>query len=427
MDLDFVNWAQWLLQSSIKLDPSDGNIQSLSWGDANELLVGSVSLTLWSTSPSGVKLLWRRPLANPAKLALFCYDATLVASVGEYDRLVKVWRRLSIGSEDVQFDFSYLPHPRTVTAMHWRKPFHREQSIDNVLYTIGTDAVLRVWAPVYPHDLHLLQLWAVIDLQDSIPGFISNTAGEEGVLRGQSKYVMIIDSSVFAVAAETAVNTASAGEKDREVLQRLIEVANRSPEICVVFDGRGRMSAWGLENVGCKTRKTTNVFSILHTENSGIEAVLAGEESDRFVQFHVFPGGTGELSLQKTIPSPQDGCLYLALLGLTILAHFFDGRICWFNSRIDRLLDPSPRAKRLELIGVLSGHSKPIQTLVRTADGKAMLTLTRDNEHIVWTQSRGDNINLVRRSSLVPGEHVHRAVVLDSGTWFLSQALREHL
>lgn len=64
---------------------------------------------------------------------------------------------------------------------------------------------------------------------------------------------------------------------------------------------------------------------------------------------------------------------------------------------------------------IFSGHSKPIETLVRTADGKAMLTLTRDDEHIVWTQPRGDNVNLVRQSSLAPGEHVHRAVVLDGG------------
>lgn len=281
----------------IELDPSDGNIHSLSWGDTDELLVGSSSLTLWSTiatsfsSPSGVKLLWRRPLANPVKLALFCYDATLVASVGEYDRLVKVWRRLSIGSEDVQFDCSYLPHPRAVTAMYWRRPFHREQSVDNVLYTIGADAVLRVWAPVYPHDLHLLQLWAVVDLQESIPGFVSTTEGGD-----RGKFVVIIDSSVFVVAAETAVNTAGAGDKNKEALQRLIEVANRSPEICVAFDGRGRMSAWGLENVGCKTRKTTNVFSILHTDNSGMEGMAGGGEGG-FVQFHVFAGGAGELNL----------------------------------------------------------------------------------------------------------------------------------
>lgn len=238
-----------------------------------------------------MKLLWRRVLANPVKLAFFCYDGTLAASVGEFDRLVKVWRRLSIGSEDVQFDFSYLPHPRAVTGMHWRRPFHREQSIDNVLYTIGADSVLRVWAPVYPYDTHLLQLWAVIDLQDSIPGLISESADDRGV----GKYVMIIDSSVFAVAAETAVSTAGPGDKDKEVLQRLIEVANRSPEICVVFDGRGKMSAWGLENVGCKTRKTTNVFSILHVADSGTE--FMGNEEGGFVQFHAFSGGAGELQI----------------------------------------------------------------------------------------------------------------------------------
>lgn len=273
------------------------------------------------------------------KLALFCYDATLVASVGEYDRLVKVWRRLSIGSEDVQFDCSYLPHPRAVTAMHWRRPFHREQSIDNVLYTIGADAVLRVWAPVYPHDLHLLQLWAVIDLQESIPGFVST--GSEAEKRG--RFVMIIDSSIFAVAAETAVNTAGAGEKDKEVLQRLIEVANRSPELCVAFDGRGRMSAWGLENVGCKTRKTTNVFSILHTENSGMDSVEMGGEG--FVQFHVFAGGAGELNLHGDyfLFQHRDNVHLLTLSRL--LARFNSTRPClrWADILVSIPSRPSAR------------------------------------------------------------------------------------
>lgn len=105
----------------------------------------------------------------------------------------------------------------------------------------------------------------------------------------------------------------------------------------------------------------------------------------------------------------------VCVVGLNVLAHVFDGRLCWFEARIDRLLDLSPRGKRMELLGVLSGHSTPIETLVRTADGKAMITLTSDNEHIVWTQPRGDYFTLNRQSSLKPDMHVHRAVVLDDG------------
>lgn len=246
--------------------------------------------------------MWERTLANAALLAEFSPDASLVASVAECDRLVKVWRRLAIGTEEVQFDFSYLAHPRAVTSLRWRRPFSREQSVDNVLYTIAADGVLRVWAPVYPHDLHLLQLWAVIDLRESIPRGLGGAAA--GALEGSGeRYVMIVDGGVFAHAAEIAVSSTGDGEKGREMLQRLIEVANRSPEICVVFDDRGRMSAWGLENVGCKTRKTTNVFSIMHVENSGLE-FFGSREGGAFVQFHSFSGGAGGFQSRSCAPPP---------------------------------------------------------------------------------------------------------------------------
>ncbi|RPB10969.1 hypothetical protein P167DRAFT_508757, partial [Morchella conica CCBAS932] len=376
----------WFLHTTITLPPPDGAITSLSWSPTAELLIGSHSLSLWSTTstiPTSTPL-WRRPLANPCHTATLSPDGTLAASIGAADRLVKVWRRVSIGSESLQFDYTYLPHPRAVSALHWRRCARGGGAADeNVLYTVGVDGVLRVWAPVWPHDVGVLQLWGVVDL----------TFG--GVGAG-ARFALVLDSGLVAVAAETAVACAGEKEKDMEVLQRLIEVARRGPEVVLAFDEKGGMSAWGVENVGCRTRKTTNVFSILEgAEGSGLEPFLQGAEGGEgpFVCFQAWAGGKG----------------------LNVLAHVFDGRLCWFEARIDRLLDLSPRGKRMELLGVLSGHSTPIETLVRTADGKAMITLTSDNEHIVWTQPRGDYFTLNRQSSLKPDMHVHRAVVLDDG------------
>lgn len=360
---------------------------TLSWGASEELLVGSNSLTLWSTAlandTADVRLLWRRRLANPTKLALVSSDASLAASVAEHDRLVKIWWKISIGGDDNQADYSYLPHPRAVIWMQWRQPVHPEETADNVLYTITKDQLLRVWAPIHPHDAHLLQLWTVVDLRESIPHYLDKP-------KDDLHHALVVDSRVFRRATEQAVATAGESDKEREALQRLVEVANRSPEVVVVFDSRGRMSAWGLENVGCKSRKTTDMFSIVHAEKSGVHC---GRSE---VRFAAFAGGEG----------------------LIVLMHFFDGRICWMETRLDTFLDPTPDGVRFGLKGIWTGHNNAIQALVRTADGRSMLSSTETNKHILWTKTamRGTN-TLHRKSMLQPPNKVERAVILDGGMW----------
>ncbi|KAI5797674.1 RAVE protein 1 C terminal-domain-containing protein [Geopyxis carbonaria] len=390
-------YIQWDLQTQISLPASDSSITTLSWGDPDELLIGSKSLTLWSTANSDTadtRLLWRRTLANKARLALFCPDASLLASVAENDRLVKVWRKISIGSDDTQFDFSYLPHPRAVVSIHWRQRIHPEESADNVLYTIASDQVLRVWAPVYPHDVHLLQLWAVVDLRN--PGSLH---GLDPPNCDEARHAFIVDSKVFRLATEMAVGSAGDGDKERAILQRLIEVANRSPEVVMVFDARGKMSAWGLENVGCKSRKTTNVFSIVQGEDSEMEELIR-DSGGCEVHFTAFAGDSG----------------------MVILAHFWDGRICWLESRLDQLLDPSPRTNRFLLQTVWTGHSGQIHKMTRTADGTTLLTSTVDNEHYLWSKVEiGGSIGLQNKSRLPKTtDRVRRACILDHGNYLMT-------
>jgi len=331
-----------------------------------------------------VQLLWRRPLSNPVKLALFSYDASLACSIAEHDSLVKVWWKVSIGTDDNQFDFTYLAHPRGVKWMQWRQPAHpEEETVDNVLYTITVDQVLRVWAPVPPHDPpHQLQLWATVDLKESIPLLLED--------HDDVRHALVLDGRVFRVAAEQAVATVASGQAETDTLQRLVEVANRSPEVVVVFDSRGRMSAWGLENVGCKARKTMNIFSIVRSESSG----LASSRDD--VRFIAFPGGA---------------------TGLVVLAHFFDGKIMWMESRLDVLLDPSPKEKRrLYVKAVWTGHDGAVRSMVRTADGRSMLTSTDTNKHLLWTKTaiRGvDSLEI--KSQLESRSKVERAVILENG------------
>src|SRR5437762_9518670 len=87
----------------------------------------------------------------------------------------------------------------------------------------------------------MLQLCAQIDLQESIKP--RKMAGDSVLTR----HVFIVDGRDFTAAVEQAVQDAQGEKKDDQALEHIINVANRNPEICVVTDGRGNLSAWGIE------------------------------------------------------------------------------------------------------------------------------------------------------------------------------------
>lgn len=384
------------MQCSFALDDgAEPRATTLSWGVAEELLVGGAWLTLFSTHDTP-DVVWKKEVANVLKFASFSYDSAYIASTGEYDRLVKIWRRLSFGSEDTRFDFGYLPHPATVTNIHWRKPYHVDQTIDNVLYTICSDSVLRIWAASDPHSLHLLQLWAQIDLGESIQPRGLSISQPSNI-----RFAFIIDGRDFMLATERSVQAKviSSGKEDH-ALAHLIEVANRNPEICVVMDESGNMSAWGLENVGCKTRQTTNIFNVAHVDGL-------------------------DLCLPKDMSKPSS-CVQIYNYydqisgGLNVLVHFFDGKIKIFETNLADLFDASPRADRLLSKAVWTGHGSSIRKIIRNNSGRAIVSRTDGNEGIVWKHTDHESgTSMIRQSIITEKEYIHRICIMRQGNFVI--------
>ncbi|KAI1930848.1 regulator of (H+)-ATPase in vacuolar membrane [Ophidiomyces ophidiicola] len=374
----------------------EGHITTLSWGSPDELLVGNGRLILWLIADSP-RAIWTKVLGNPAKLALFSPDAGLVASTGRYDRLVKIWRRLSFVADEVRFDVFYLSHPSTVTHMYWRRPHHREQTMDNVLYTICADNKIRIWAPMDRHSASVLQLWNEIDMVASIqPRLPVKT---EHAMR---RYGFIIDSRDFALATERAVQRGDPKDGNHHALEHLIEIAAKSPEICVILDGRGHMCAWGLENLGCKRQSSESIFNIAHVEGMHLSLPKGVLDQEDYAQFYPFAGGVSDDSF-------------------TILAHYFDGRIEWLDSKIHIMFDPTPRKSRMLSKATWSGHAGPIKKIVRTPIGKMLISRTDDNKAMVWRQrSGGTGSVLVQQSYLLSDLHIHRTFLLDDGKYLVN-------
>ena len=103
--------------------------------------------------------IWEKRIASPVKYLKYSPDGLLFASLGENDRIVKVWQEVKslsnlhlnndIDTNDlVDYDCVYLTHPRAVTGFSWRKisNYLPKGVISNSLLTSCKDNVCRIWS-----------------------------------------------------------------------------------------------------------------------------------------------------------------------------------------------------------------------------------------------------------------------------------------
>ena len=356
------------------------------------MLVGSSTLALYTTE-DGIEQIWKKQLANPVKFASLSFDSGYISSTANHDRLVKLWRRLAFGPQDVKFDLAYLPHPQTVTQIRWRKPYHVDQTVDNVLYTVAADGVLRIWAATDSHGLSIFQLWGKIDTRDSIVPrpLIPNEKCSD------LRVSLIIDFRDFSRVAEHAVqNHQDEGDIKDSAFKRLIEVANRSPDVCVFIDGDGNFSAWGLENIGSKQRKETDIFSIAQIAGSDKKSVIRPTEYAQVVSY--CDGVDGRIK---------------------VFLNQFDGRVECLEGDLAELFDPWRQTATLEKRMIWTGHSAPIKKIVRNNSGRAAVSRTDGNETIVWKHDTDSVHPILRRSRINVSEHIHRICVIRGGRFVI--------
>jgi RAVE protein 1 C terminal len=292
---------------------------------------------------------------------------------------------------------SYLLHPTAVTGIHWRKPWHAEQNLDDLLYTFCSDDKIRMWAATDAHALTVLQEWGEIDMNVSI-----QPRRRTSLPMSERRYGFVIDSRDFSSAAERAVQSSDQDAGDHSALEHLIEIANRSPEICVVLDGQGRMSAWGLENAGNKHQGSANVFNIAHVEGVNISFGQDSNSYEDYARFCVFSGQSSDASL-------------------VILVHYYDGRINWFDAEVTELFDTFSRPRRVHFKATWSGHDGPVKKIIRNLSGTTIMSRTDESHAVVWKQTLSKSgPRLTRQSSLTSDEHIHRSCVIENGKFVVN-------
>lgn len=384
--------VQWSLAHSFS-DADSAHIRTLSWGISHELLASTAShLVLWNTAFEP-RITYKTQIANPVKFAKFSCDGHYIASVGDYDCLLKIWHRCTFDSDETSFEVSYLRHPHVVADIHWRRPcFHHEDSLGNVLYTTCADNQLRIYTDidVRGNKGAPMKFWTSIDMANAIQPRV-----KDDTEFGQRRYAFVLDCREFAAAVAGCERRSQLSpSKQRDALEHIVEVAKKSPDIVVILDSKGHMSVWGVSHTNdIEPRQPSEIFNISHVEG---------------VEFGLIPDLTPQ----------EDYARFLAFAGgkvndkIVILAHHFDGRIEWLESDADILFDPSPVPKRLRSKASWCGHQGKVKKIVRDISGKTLVSRTDDNKATIWHQ---EGMSLVRQSSLLSETHIRRTCLLNRG------------
>lgn len=331
-------------------------------------------------------------MANPVHQALFSYDRQLIATRSKYDQTVKIWNRLSFDIETLDFDFSYLPHPGVVTSMRWRTPFHKDQTVENTLYTTSSDGALRMWAPFDSTDSSNLQLWLNLDLFGGEPSYT-----------GGKRFAFIIDNKDVSKAIETTMMRAG-GSATNSSVKNAISVAQTGPELCVVID----------------ERRTMSIFSIENLEPKFAHLIQVRKVAQNLVMPKRFPVNSPHLDF-FVFSNPQNRLKELK--DISFLIHDHRGVLLHYCAHFDIFLDPAIKKKHITLKTILTGHNKSIQNLLRTADGQSVLSLSRFSENFLWGTEPLEGSQTLRRKSAIKVEGnqpIWKAVILRNGDFLVT-------
>lgn len=373
-----------------------GLITSLSWGQSNELLTGSKYLKLWNVTDRESHILWSRELATQIHTAVFSYDHTLIASIGFNDKTVKIWTRLSFDYDNLNFDFSYLPHGDLVTSIRWRRPFYRTESIENTLFTTCNDNFLRIWQPIDDIDNSDLQLLEAIDLYQNQP-----------ISEGSKRFAFILDQGDLSKAIVNVLTRNSGDEKDSG-FARITELAKCAPDLCFILDEQNTMSVYAIEGVGNTSSDKTSI----HPVATKLKLPRLFPIKSPYLNFFAFYN----TSFTDDVYDDQ-------LKDISIIVHDYRGTLLHYTAFLDRMINPELEKKHLSLNSILTGHNKSVQRLLRTANGQSLLSLSRFSENFVWKTHKLEGSVTLKRSSLVrtPSEStVRKATLLFNGDYLFT-------
>ena len=498
---------QWMKEHVIVNEKDPSEISCLSWSDYTEipdsdlesqfmdlppefnskttceLITGSAkSLTMHKLTyitEDGEKkiqcqLLWYKEQPNPIYKVKFSPNATCIASIGYYDKNVKLWHRVGFTSEFSDFEPYYISHDTYVTDIIWKSqmseydpnnqnsskvgsaqltPSHsfvlkpansiikndttflnetnsvysisKKERQHNVLYSVTEDSILRV------HSTFRLDKGFMIYDSGSLDLFDGNVEERK---RGIITSVAFIDNPYLELGLEKLISDMELEHGNLDVTTstrkqgKILEFINSKSELGMVVSSDGALRLYALSNL-CSAYPAKMVVSKLNKIQLKGETCLASLKLSPYCLPSI-PKSFYLKSIQINHYS-KDMALSLAVHDafhntIREVGFTFEELFALEKSRST----PNGKSYRTAQVNVgtlkqkFTGHQKSVRKLIRASDGSSILSVTRFNENYLWIPIylSKKRTTLTKKSIIVTPSPIIDAVIWNNGDFVFAVA-----
>ncbi|KAH9897985.1 WD repeat-containing protein [Cubamyces lactineus] len=370
----------WRVHSSLVL-PEDQHVTALNCV-SGLLAVGTRSslsvytLLLENDLPTW-SLKWSSPVPSLSRVR-FSPSLMYIATTSLYDNIVTVY--LTTTGRKTQS----LAHPRPVTDLIWRNsPSSSRFRDDPVLYTITTDATLRIFMPVLDAPQYL-QLHSAIDTFSSLPFSAASHETNSSVFR--------LDREVMNAALKLVLKQSQTAEDDTR-RRRIREITEEGWDIFLRVLGDGSLVVQAVANIDRRPPTLLKQFTLLQTG----PGILSGPPAHLYI-----------------VPNP--GRSSLTLVTSPPLKSYELSVLPFFDAREDGLRLVASAAEHADADAEEDSRAEVVR-FMRTPNGEGVAALRSDGSGEVWHFDWAKTGRLVRTGRWKgDAERVDQFVVLDAGS-----------
>ncbi|SCV05003.1 LANO_0G16358g1_1 [Lachancea nothofagi CBS 11611] len=361
---------RWVFCTKIFHDES--RVNTISWGLNGDLAIGSDYLSFWKIrdefghfEPS---LLWTKKQFHPVYRCAVSEDSQVIASMHKYSHTVRLWKRISLGDDRELFDLTLISHPDFVTSFRWKHSNNLcdKEKNSHVFYTLCADSKLRIWSYHETNGRKTVQQWGELELD----------------AKKDQKFCLLLDSWLVQKALQGSD------------LGKTIYYTQIHPDIAVLASKSGQLEFYALENLSHDPPKLMN-HKLIASTVVAVDAFVYNPEFLYFAEPQILSGDTASLSL---------------------IVHDLKGVLRHSSLNLQNVLSTRNEAPA-KLLHKYTGHNKSIQKLIRSSDGKAMISMSRFAENCIWVpQTLSTGVSLRKKNIIYSESPLIDAVVLESGS-----------